>query len=124
MRRAALIADPGTWSIADGFRDVIVHMFGIAPEVAKDLGALEQSLIERLDSYIRGNRQLNWKVVQRGFWVHGVDNLREYDGGYQPWPFALRQTAPGFDWEAFCHGRFHDGPPRERTDIAAPWPTG
>ncbi len=77
-RIAALIADPGTWSIADGFRDVVVRMFEIAPEAAKDLGALDQSLIERLDTYIRGNRQLNWKVVQRGFWVHGVDNLRAY----------------------------------------------
>jgi dienelactone hydrolase len=77
-RIAALIADPGTWSIADGFRDVIVRMFGIAPEAAKDLGALDQSLIDRLDTYVRGNRQLNWKIVQRGFWVHGVNDLRAY----------------------------------------------
>lgn len=77
-RIAALIADPGTWSIADGFRDVVVRMFGIAAEAAKDLGALDQSLMERLDAYIRSNRQLRWKVVQRGFWVHGVDNLRAY----------------------------------------------
>jgi dipeptidyl aminopeptidase/acylaminoacyl peptidase len=77
-RIAALIADPGTWSIADGFRDAVVRMFGIAPEAAKDLGALDQSLIERFDSAIRGDRRLNWKVVQRGFWVHGVDNLRAY----------------------------------------------
>ena len=77
-RIAALIADPGTWSIADGFRDVVVRMFGVAPDSARDLGALDQSLIDRLDTYIRGNRQLNWKIVQRGFWVHGVDNLRAY----------------------------------------------
>ena len=25
-----------------------------------------------------GDRELRWKVVQRGFWVHGVDNLRDY----------------------------------------------
>ena len=77
-RIAALIADPGTWSIADGFRDVVVRMFGIAPETASDLGALDQSLIDRLDSTIRGDRHLNWKIAQRGFWVHGVDNLRAY----------------------------------------------
>ena len=77
-RVAALIADPGTWSIAEGLRDVVIRMFNVTPEAAKDLGALDQSLIERLDSFIRGNRQLNWKVVQRGFWVHGVDNLRAY----------------------------------------------
>jgi alpha-beta hydrolase superfamily lysophospholipase len=77
-RIAALIADPGTWSIADGFRDVIVPAFGLAPEEAKDLGALDEALIERLDAYIRADRKLNWKIVQRGFWVHGVDNLRAY----------------------------------------------
>ena len=77
-RIAALIADPGTWSIADGFRDVVVRMFGIPVEAAKDLGALDQSLIERLDAHVRGNRQLRWKIVQRGFWVHGVDDLRAY----------------------------------------------
>jgi len=77
-RVAALIADPGTWSIAEGLRDVVIRVLNVTPEAAKDLGALDQSLIERLDSFIRGNRQLNWKVVQRGFWVHGVDNLRAY----------------------------------------------
>ena len=76
-RVAALIADPGTWSIADGLRDVVIRVLNVTPEAAKDLGTLDQSLIERLDSFIRGNRQ-NWKVVQRGFWVHGVDNLRAY----------------------------------------------
>ncbi|NUB13804.1 alpha/beta fold hydrolase [Azospirillum brasilense] len=77
-RIAALIADPGTWSIADGFRDVVVHRLGVAPEAAADLGALDQGVIDRMDAFIRSHRQLNWKVVQRGFWVHGVTDLRSY----------------------------------------------
>lgn len=77
-RIAALVADPGTWGIADGFRDVMVRHFGATPEAARDLGTLDQAVIDRADAYIRGNRQLRWKVVQRGFWVHGVDNLRDY----------------------------------------------
>ena len=77
-RIAALIADPGTWSIADGFRDVVVNRFGVSPESAMDLGALEQAVIDQMDAFIRGHRQLNWKVVQRGFWVHGVNDLRAY----------------------------------------------
>jgi alpha-beta hydrolase superfamily lysophospholipase len=77
-RIAALIADPGTWSIADGFRDFIVRLFGVAPEAAQDLGTLDQAVLDRVDASIRNNRALNWKVVQRGFWVHGVDNLRDY----------------------------------------------
>lgn len=77
-RIAALIADPGTWSIADGFRDVVVQRFGVAPEAARDLGALDQLVIERLESVSRSDRRMNWKVVQRGFWVHGVHDLRAY----------------------------------------------
>ena len=78
LRIAALIADPGTWSIADGFRTVIVRKFGVAPEAAQGLGALNQTIIDQLDAFIQSNRELYWKVVQRGFWVHGVDNLRDY----------------------------------------------
>ena len=77
-RIAALIADPGTWSIAEGFRDVVVRRFGVAPEAASDLGALDQTIIDEMDAFIRSNRQTNWKVVQRGFWVHGVKDLRAY----------------------------------------------
>ncbi|WP_454914907.1 alpha/beta hydrolase family protein [Xanthobacter sediminis] len=77
-RIAALIADPATWGIADGFRDIMVRKFGVTPEAARDLGGLDQSVIDRADAFIRGNRQMYWKVVQRAFWVHGVDNLRDY----------------------------------------------
>lgn len=77
-RIAALIADPGTWGIADGFRDAIVRMFGVPAEAAADLGTLDQPLMDKLEAVIRGNRQLYWKIVQRGFWVHGVDNLRDF----------------------------------------------
>ncbi|MFT3988945.1 alpha/beta hydrolase family protein [Aestuariivirga sp.] len=77
-RLAALIADPGTWSIADGFRKVFVQKFGLSADAAKDLGKLDPALIAKADAFIRSSRSLNWKVVQRGFWVHGVDNLRDY----------------------------------------------
>lgn len=77
-RVAALIADPGTWGIADGFRKVIMHTFGLPAEAVTDLGALDQSLLDKVDAVIRSNPQLKWKIVQRGFWAHGVDNLRDF----------------------------------------------
>lgn len=77
-RLAALIADPATWGIAEGFRGMAIRLFGVPAAQAADLGKLDQSVIDRLDAAIRGNPQLHWKVVQRGFWVHGVDNLRDY----------------------------------------------
>ena len=36
---------------------------------------LEKKL-DTMDAFLRANPVLSWKVVQRGFWVHGVDNLR------------------------------------------------
>ena len=77
-RLAALVADPGTWSIAAGFRDALVRRLGMSAEAASDLGSLEQPVIERLKRFIAGDRLLHWKVMRRGFWVHGVDNLRDY----------------------------------------------
>lgn len=77
-RVAALVADPGLWSIADGFRAAVRRMFDLPPEAVRDLGTLDQAVIDRADAAIRKDRELRWKVVQRGFWVHGVDNLRDY----------------------------------------------
>lgn len=77
-RLAALIADPGTWGIAEGFRDILVRRFGVPPQEATDLGALDQAVIDRMDAFIRADRTLAWKIIQRGFWVHGVSNLRDY----------------------------------------------
>ncbi|KRE08017.1 lysophospholipase [Bosea sp. Root381] len=77
-RIAAVIADPGTWSIADGFRDLIRRMFSLPIEAVADLGALDQAVLDKADAAIRSNREIYWKVVQRGFWTHGVSNLRDY----------------------------------------------
>jgi predicted alpha/beta hydrolase len=76
-RLAACIADPGLWSMAGGFRDYAVRL-GATPEQAKNLGALDDSLLNRISHVIEGSRELRWSIVQRGFWVHGVDNLRDY----------------------------------------------
>ena len=76
-RLAACIADPGQWSIADGFRGAAIKL-GATPEAVADLGAIDQALLERLEQTIFNNRKLKWSVVQRGFWVHGVSDLRAY----------------------------------------------
>jgi hypothetical protein len=77
-RLAALIADPGTWSIASGFRAAFKRMFNLSNEDASDLGKLDQSIIDKAEAFIRSNPSLNWKVVKRGYWVHGVDNFRDF----------------------------------------------
>jgi len=76
-RIAACIADPGLWSIAGSFRPFALKLGASAVE-ANNLGSLGQSVIDRVEEIIRGDRMLRWKLVQRGYWVHGVRTLREY----------------------------------------------
>ncbi len=39
---------------------------------------LDEATINKLDAFIRKDRGFSWKIVHRGFWVHGVANLRDY----------------------------------------------
>ncbi|BCP55159.1 hypothetical dipeptidyl aminopeptidase/ acylaminoacyl-peptidase related protein [Kaistia sp. 32K] len=76
-RIAALIADPALPSMADPFRGLAIR-FGASNEAAANLGELDQTVLERLEQFIDGDRRMRWSIKQRAFWVHGVDNLRDY----------------------------------------------
>ncbi|QVQ28432.1 alpha/beta hydrolase family protein [Achromobacter deleyi] len=76
-RLAACIADPGQWSLAGLIRPLVLK-FGASPQGAANLGELEQPVLDRLAQFLLSNPAFKWKIVQRGFWVHGVDNLRDY----------------------------------------------
>lgn len=76
-RLAACVADPGQWSIAEGFRAAAMRL-GAAPRDVADLGQIDDALLKRLEALIAQDRQLTWSVVQRGFWVNGTDTLRDY----------------------------------------------
>lgn len=76
-RLAACIADPAQSSIADGFRAYAIKL-GATAEQAAHLGTLPEALIERMEDIVAHDRKLHWSVVQRGYWVNGASNLREY----------------------------------------------
>ena len=76
-RLAACIADPGQWAVLDSFRATAVRM-GLPPAAAADLGAIDASTLRLFDAAIRASKDLNWKVVQRGFWANGVTSLGDY----------------------------------------------
>jgi alpha-beta hydrolase superfamily lysophospholipase len=76
-RLAACIADPGLFSVASGFSAAAVQM-GVPSHLAARLSDLPPEWMERLEAVIQGDPKLNWGVVKRGFWVHGVKTLREY----------------------------------------------
>jgi dienelactone hydrolase len=76
-RLAACIADPGQPGLADAIRGFMVA-FGVPPEAMADLGEVDQEVLDGLGQAVAADRKLRWSIVQRGFWVHGVDNLRDY----------------------------------------------
>jgi pimeloyl-ACP methyl ester carboxylesterase len=69
-RLAALIADPGHWGLAGSVRGFIAKA---APGVE-----LTPSTFRHVQSQIEKNRRQRWLIIQRGFWVHGVDSLEGY----------------------------------------------
>jgi pimeloyl-ACP methyl ester carboxylesterase len=76
-RIAALVADPGLWSIAEPV-PAFAASLGVAPEAAADLRTVPQEVIETMERAIASDRRLTWSFVRRGFWVHGVSDLRGY----------------------------------------------
>lgn len=76
-RLAACIADPGLWSIADGFRKAALGI-GVPPGEAARLGELSDHWMRQLEAMVEANRKLRWVVCQRGFWTHGVSTVRDY----------------------------------------------
>lgn len=76
-RLAACVADPGLYSLADGLRASAVEL-GAGPEAAASLAELDEAVLARMEAAILADPMLKWKIVQRGYWVHGVSTLRDY----------------------------------------------
>jgi len=76
-RLGACIADPGLWSMVSGLRAFCIKL-GVPAEAAVNPGEIDQPLLERMWQVITHDRKLRWTIVQRGFWVNGVENLRDY----------------------------------------------
>ncbi len=76
-RIAACIADPGQWDLGRSVRGFALAM-GATPQQAADLTQLDDAFLANMWEFIQQNRRLRWSVVQRGFWVNGVRDLREF----------------------------------------------
>jgi dienelactone hydrolase len=72
-RIAALVADPGQWDQSEGLK-----AFGLPAEVLADLEHADPALFLPLEHMLRSPKadpMLRWRIIQRLFWVHGVDSL-------------------------------------------------
>jgi pimeloyl-ACP methyl ester carboxylesterase len=82
-RLATCIADPGSPGIAPSMRGFVMKL-GLTAEGADNIDSADQGVFDRMQAIIDSEPRLHWAIVKRGFWVHGVDSLRNY----------IRATAP------------------------------
>lgn len=76
-RLAACVADPGLYSISGGF-SALAQRLGAGAVRSEDVATLDDEIIDKMSRLIESDRILRWSLVGRGYWVHGVDNLRDY----------------------------------------------
>lgn len=75
-RLAALIADPGQWDMLDAIRSMF-RPFG-AVDLANALPNVSDADLRDVEKVIAAQPALRWTVMQRGYWVHGVDSFADY----------------------------------------------
>ena len=76
-RLAACVLDPPVWSVLDGMPQLARRM-GLSEAAAAALPEISDADEATMVAAINGIAGLRWKVVQRGFWVNGVTDLRGY----------------------------------------------
>ncbi len=72
-RIAALIADPGLWDLKPDLK-----AYHLPEQVVRDFPNVDPAVFAPLEQKVRSREadpMMHWKIVQRGFWVHGVDSL-------------------------------------------------
>jgi pimeloyl-ACP methyl ester carboxylesterase len=72
-RTVALIADPGQWDQREGLKSL-----QLPPGTLADFPHVDPAVFSPLEAYLRSPKAdplTRWKILQRGFWVHGVNSL-------------------------------------------------
>src|SRR5690606_20236789 len=75
-RLAAVVADPGQWSVAAGTR-ALGAAFGLSPEVLDDPLSMSEQDADSIMAAVQSDPSLRWKITARGFWVNGASDIRE-----------------------------------------------
>jgi pimeloyl-ACP methyl ester carboxylesterase len=74
-RLAACIADPGVWDQLEALK---ARFSSLPEEVLNSFPGVDPSVLEPFVQRIQATPVLRWAIVQRAFWVHGVDSLSDY----------------------------------------------
>ena len=74
-RLAACLADPGLWDLLEAAK---ARFSALPKEVLERFPNVDPEVLEPIVEHIQATPALRWAIIQRGFWVHGVDSLSEY----------------------------------------------
>ncbi len=88
-RIAACIADPGLFGAPEMLRPMLQRL-GASPEAVRDLGNVDDAILDKFEQMQQQDRHLRWTIAQRAFWVHGVDTLRQYLAEIQSYTLSGR----------------------------------
>lgn len=66
---------------------------GATPEEAANLAEIDQPIVDRLMQTISESPSLRWKILQRGFGVHGAATMRAYLRSVEPFMMDGRVEA-------------------------------
>ncbi|MFT3900796.1 MAG: alpha/beta fold hydrolase [Gordonia sp. (in: high G+C Gram-positive bacteria)] len=76
-RLAAVVADPGQWDVGAAMTTMATAL-GVSADAATHPKTIDAATIAKMMGVITADPRLRWMIVQRGFWVNGVDNLADF----------------------------------------------
>jgi pimeloyl-ACP methyl ester carboxylesterase len=74
-RLAACIADPALWDVLEAAK---ARFSALPKDVLEKLPDVDPNVLEPIVEHIQKTPALRWAIIQRGFWVHGINSLSEY----------------------------------------------
>jgi hypothetical protein len=88
-RLAACVADPAMPGILDGFH-TIGKAIGLTQEMIDELPEISDAGLAILERLVEHDRSVRWSLVNRDYWVNGVDDLRSLLRAVAPFTTAGR----------------------------------
>ena len=97
-RIAALVADPGQYDE----KDALLARLPLTDEQKAAFPEIDPSSLDEMQTYLQSPEappMLHWSLIQRGYWVHGVESVFAYAvefAKYEISPYVKQITAPTF----------------------------
>jgi alpha-beta hydrolase superfamily lysophospholipase len=91
-RLAATVADPGQLDVGGKFAGPM-KMFGLSDAAVAKLPALDPADEKKVMAAIDADREIRWKIVQRGFWTNGASGLSSWMAEMDKWKLEPDEVA-------------------------------